>query len=172
MPTTKTLTLKLSSPAFKHNGRIPKANTCDGADDSPALTWSGAPRGTKTLALIMEDPDAPAGTWVHWVIYDVPADEGELAAGMPKVETLANGASQGQCWGVDSFERVGYYGPCPPPGNPHRYSFKLYALDAKLGLPPAKTKEELLDAMVGHVLAQGELVGLYGRRDDGTARFT
>lgn len=153
----------MSSPAFEHNGRIPKENACDGKDASPALAWSDAPKETKSFVLIMDDPDAPAGTWVHWLIYDIPGDARELPAGVPKVETLANGASQGRCWGVGTFERVGYHGPCPPPGKPHRYVFKLYALDAKLGLPTGKTKPEVLEAMKRHVLAEGELIGLYGR---------
>jgi len=153
----------LTAKAFQPNARIPKPHTCDGKDVSPALTWSGPPAGTKSFALIMDDPDAPPGTWVHWVLYDLPANTQSLDEGIPENETLPNGAKQGLCWGVDDFSRVGYYGPCPPPGKPHRYFFKLYALDRMLGLPPKATKAQAMSAMEGHILAQAELVGLYQR---------
>ncbi len=157
------MAFQIKSTAFKPKATIPKRHTCEGEDVSPALSWSGAPEGTRSFAIIMDDPDAPPGTWVHWVLYDLPADLGGLGEGVPKKETLDNGANQGLGWGVESFSRVGYYGPCPPPGSPHRYFFKLYALDQTLGLPPKATKPDLLKAMQGHILGQAELVGLYQR---------
>lgn len=156
-------TLELHSSAFRNKGPIPPRHTCDGEDLSPPLSWERPPEGTESLALIMEDPDAPPGTWVHWVLYDLPAGTKGLGEGLPKTETLADGSKQGRCWGVKEFSRTGYQGPCPPPGKPHRYVFRLYALDRKLALPPGRTKEEVLKALEPHVLAQGELVGLYQR---------
>jgi len=155
--------MELSSPAFEPGGRIPARHTCDGEDLSPPLAWQGLPAGTRRLTVIMDDPDAPPGTWVHWVLYDLPPDAGGLEEGVPKNAALDSGASHGVCWGVSSYSRVGYHGPCPPPGAPHRYSFRLYALDSPLGLPPKASKERVERAMEGHVLAVAELVGLYGR---------
>lgn len=155
--------LDIKSPAFGPNGSIPRKHACDGQDVSPQLSWSGVPKEARSLALIMDDPDAPPGTWVHWVLYDLPASVAKLEEGLPKKETLSNGAKQGLCWGVEDFDRVGYYGPCPPPGSPHRYFFKLYALDKVLDLAPKADKAQLLKAMEGHILAQAELVGLYKR---------
>jgi Raf kinase inhibitor-like YbhB/YbcL family protein len=156
--------MELKSPAFQDGEAIPPIHTCDGGDVSPPLEWSGAPPGTRSLALIMEDPDAPVGTWVHWVLYDLPAGLKGLGARLPKTECLADGAKHGLCWGTDRFSKVGYHGPCPPPGPAHRYVFTLYALDAAPRLPPRRTKTELLQAMKGRVLAQAALIGLYGRR--------
>lgn len=153
----------LSSPSFEPGGRIPEVFTGDGADESPELRWSGAPEATKAYALIMDDPDAPPGTWVHWVLYDLPATAHGLRQGVPKKESVSGGAKQGASWGVDRFERVGYGGPLPPPGKPHRYFFKLYALSAPLGLPPKATKAEVEKAMAGRIVARAELIGLYGR---------
>lgn len=153
----------LTSPAFTEGGMIPKKHTCDAADPSPPLLWKEAPAGTKSFALIMDDPDAPAGTWVHWVIYNLPGDATALEEGVPKQEKLSNGALQGSVWGVESFSKVGYNGPCPPPGSPHRYDFKLYALDAALNLPPKATKFDVEKAMKGHVLGEAKLMGKYGR---------
>ncbi len=155
--------MKLESPAFADHQAIPKKYTCDGDNASPALRWSGVPAPTKSLALVVDDPDAPAGTWVHWVVYDIPASATRLEEGLPKRPSLANGARQGASWGVETFERIGYDGPCPPPGKPHRYFFSLYALDAVPRLPPRATKADLLKAAAGHVLAKAELVGTYGR---------
>jgi hypothetical protein len=155
--------MELASPAFRHRGSIPKEYTCDGKDYSPPLSWSVPPAGTKSFSLVMDDPDAPAGTWVHWVIYDLSAGERGLPKSVPRKPDLPDGAKQGTCWGVNSFSRVGYYGPCPPPGNPHRYSFRLYALDKVLGLAAKATKDRLESAMKGHVLATMELVGIYQR---------
>src|SRR5216683_6772325 len=124
------MSLQLTTSAFPSQGTIPKKFTCDGSDVSPPLAWSGAPPGTRSFALIVDDPDAPVGTWVHWVLYDLPANTKELAEGVPKQEQLSNGARQGR----NDFRKIGYGGPCPPPGKPHRYFFKLYALDKKLDL--------------------------------------
>lgn len=157
----------LGSPAFRAGGLIPKKYTCDGEDVSPPLRWDAAPAGTGSWALIMEDPDAPAGTWVHWVVYDIPPAAEGLEEGAPKTGTLAGGAKQGGSGGVRSFPQRGYTGPCPPAGAPHRYFFKLYALDRRLGLGPGITKDDLLKAMEGRVLAEARLVGLYGRAPAG-----
>jgi hypothetical protein len=138
---------------------IPKQFTCDGTDVSPALEWSGAPENTKSFSLIADDPDAPVGTWVHWVLYDLPADAKQLAEGVPKDEQLANGARQGR----SDFRRMGYGGPCPPPGPAHRYFFKLYALDAQLNLKAGASKADVEKAMAGHILAQASLMGRYQR---------
>jgi hypothetical protein len=151
--------LKLTSTAFQADGAIPKKFTCDGPDVSPALAWSDAPAGTQSFALIMDDPDAPVGTWVHWVLYDLPAGAHELAEGLAKQEELPGGARQGR----NDFRRIGYGGPCPPSGPAHRYFFKLYALDGKLGLKAGATKADVEKAMKGHILAQGALMGRYGR---------
>jgi len=149
----------LQSPAFVPGGTIPKRFTCDGADLSPPLRWTGSPAGTQSFALIVDDPDAPMGTWVHWVAYDLPGSLRELPEGVPKTEQVAVGGLQG----VNDFPAVGYDGPCPPPGKPHRYFFKLYALDAKLNLKPRASKREVEEAMKAHILAQAQLMGQYGR---------
>ena len=153
------MALELKTTAFAPGGAIPKKFTCDGPDVSPALTWGAPPAGTQSFALIMDDPDAPVGTWVHWVLYDLPAAARELAENVPKSEELAGGARQGR----NDFRKTGYGGPCPPPGPPHRYFFKLYALDAKLNLKAGATKADVEKAMKGRILAQAELVGRYGR---------
>lgn len=153
------MALKLTTAAFPADGSIPKKFTCDGPDLSPALSWSNAPSGTQSFALIMDDPDAPAGTWVHWVLYDVPSNTKELSEGVPKQEQLSNGARQGR----NDFRKIGYGGPCPPAGKPHRYYFKLYALDTRLGLQAGATKADVERTMENHILAQAELIGRYGR---------
>lgn len=150
---------EIKSSAFEENGVIPKKYTCDGEDLSPPLEWKNPPEGTKSYALISDDPDAPVGTWVHWVIYDLPSGMEKLPEGVPAEETLSNGVKQG----LTDFRRVGYGGPCPPPGSYHRYYFKLYALDTKLNLPPRATKAKLLEAMKGHILGEAQLVGRYRR---------
>ena len=157
------MALQLTSTAFSAGGNIPKEFTCDGADHSPPLAWSGAPDGTAAFALIMDDPDAPPGTWVHWVIYNIPKTNTGLEAGQDKTERLGSGAMQGAVWGVQDFSRVGYHGPCPPPGKAHRYVFKLFALDTALTLAPKATKDQLLQSIKGHTLAETSLTGLYGR---------
>ncbi len=151
--------LKITSTAFEPGAAIPKKFTCEGPDVSPALSWSDPPAGAQSFALIADDPDAPVGTWVHWVLYDLPADARSLAENIPKEGQLPNGARQGR----NDFRKIGYGGPCPPPGKPHRYFFKLYALDAKLNLKAGATKTEAERAMQGHILAQGELIGRFAR---------
>lgn len=150
--------IKLTSTAFQDSGMIPTKYTCDGANVSPPLEWSGAPQTTKSLALICDDPDAPAKTWVHWVVFDLPASRTSLPENVPPQETIAGGGKQG----TTDFKKVGYGGPCPPSGT-HRYFFKIYALDKELNLDSRTTKSELLEAMKDHVLAQGELMGKYKR---------
>lgn len=152
--------MKLTSPAFNDAQSIPAVHTCDGADKSPPLQWSGASPGTKSFALICDDPDAPMGTWVHWVIYGLPAATSGLQAGFPTSDSLPDGTRQG----VTDFKRTGYGGPCPPPGKPHRYFFKLYALDTEPALKSRATKQQLLQAMHGHILAEASLMGVYQRR--------
>ena len=137
---------------------IPRQYTCDGANISPPLSWDSIPDSTKSFALICDDPDAPGGTWVHWVVYNIPANVKELAEKIPLQENLANGAGQGK----NDSRKIGYSGPCPP-GGTHRYYFKLYALDVVLDLNPGATKNDLLRAMEGHILATGQLMGKYSR---------
>jgi Raf kinase inhibitor-like YbhB/YbcL family protein len=156
----QTMAIQITSGAFAEGAAIPAEHTCDGADASPPLKWSGVPAGAKSLALLCDDPDAPGKTWVHWVLYGLPPTVAELSEGVPKTETLPNGAKQG----LNDFTRVGYGGPCPPHGSPHRYFFKLYALDTQLSLSARATKQDVESAMKGHVLAQGQLMGTYQRR--------
>jgi Raf kinase inhibitor-like YbhB/YbcL family protein len=149
----------INSSAFDQGGIVPKKHTCDGPDLSPALKWTDPPEGTKSLALIMDDPDAPVGIWVHWVLYNLPSETRELPEALPTSETLSNGAKQG----MNDFRKTGYGGPCPPKGPAHRYFFKLHALDASLNLAGKATKQEVEKAMKGHILAEAQLVGKYGR---------
>lgn len=151
------MTLDFRSDAFDHEGSIPTRYTCDGDDISPPLSWGDPPDGTQSFALIADDPDAPAGTWVHWVIYNLPADTRSLAPGIAGDADLPGDAQHGQ----NGWGRQDYGGPCPPRGT-HRYFFKLYALDTTLNLNAAK-KQQLLDAMQGHVLARAELLATYTR---------
>ncbi|MGC8743705.1 MAG: YbhB/YbcL family Raf kinase inhibitor-like protein [Verrucomicrobiia bacterium] len=152
--------MQLKSSAFGNGQPIPVKYTGQGRDVSPPLEWSDAPAGAKSFAIISDDPDAPVGTWVHWVIYDIPANITKLDENVPPKETLPNGAKQG----INDFGNIGYGGPMPPPGKPHRYFFKLYALDTVLNLKPRASKQELLRAMQGHILAQAELMGTYQRK--------
>src|SRR5580692_7053415 len=145
------MSFQLSSSAFSSGGTIPKKHTCDGSDASPALNWNGAPAGTQSFALIADDPDAPAGTWVHWVLYNAPGSAKEFSEGVKKEEQLSDGTLQGR----NDFRKIGYGGPCPPPGKPHRYFFKLYALDIRPDLKSGLTKTDLLKVMEGHVIAEG-----------------
>ena len=150
--------MDLNSQAFRPGGMIPAKYSCDGADISPPLTWPDPPAGTESFALIMDDPDAPVGTWVHWVIWNIPATARGLEENVPKTASLPNGARQG----TNDFKRTGYGGPCPPSGT-HRYFFKLYALGSTLSLSPETTKSVLEDTMRRHILAQSELIGKYTR---------
>jgi Raf kinase inhibitor-like YbhB/YbcL family protein len=155
----RAMSFKISTTAFEPGATIPKKHTCDGPDLSPALEWDGAPENTKSFSLIVDDPDAPVGTWVHWVLYDLPGDVRKLSEGVAKDEQLASGAKQGR----NDFRRIGYGGPCPPHGPAHRYFFKLYALDTKLNLKAGASKADLEKAMAGHVLSQATLMGMYQR---------
>ncbi|MEE9555498.1 MAG: YbhB/YbcL family Raf kinase inhibitor-like protein [candidate division Zixibacteria bacterium] len=150
-------TLEIISDAFKQGETIPRQYTCDGDDISPNLTWDRPPDGTKELVLIFDDPDAPGGTWDHWIVYNLPPDEAGLH------ENIAKEVPGGGIQGKNSWHQSKYGGPCPPHGPAHRYIFKLYAVDKKLELPPGATKAEIESAIEGHILAQGELMGKYGR---------
>ena len=151
--------MTITSSAFRPGQPIPGKYTCEGEDVSPPLQWSDLPAGAKSLSLISDDPDAPVGTWVHWVVYELPLTTRELTEKVSTSQILPDGAKQGR----NDFKRVGYGGPCPPPGKPHRYYFKLYALDTDLGLKPGATKQDLLRAMEGHILAEAQLMGTYQR---------
>jgi len=154
---TAPATLDLNSSDFAPGATIPKPFTCDGGDLSPALAWKTPPAPTQSFALIADDPDAPVGTWVHWVIFDMPATLRSLPQNFPKDEQSGDGTRQGK----NDFGKIGYGGPCPPPGKAHRYFFKLYALDTKLNLNPGATKKDVERAMQGHILARGEYLGRY-----------
>ncbi len=151
--------MELRSGAFQANGFLAARHTCAAENLSPPLEWSGAPAGTQAFALICEDPDAPRGTWDHWLIWNLPATRLGLPEGVPADEVLPDGSRQGR----NSGKKIGYSGPCPPPGDPHRYVFRVYALSAPLDLPAGATKSKLLEAMQGRVLGAGTLVGLFGR---------
>ena len=152
--------IAVTSTAFTEGHSIPKLHAFDDKNLSPALQWTGVPPEANSLALICDDPDAPMGTWVHWLLYDLPPTTAGLSEGVPKSPELTNGTKQG----LNDFKQIGFGGPMPPPGKPHRYYFKLYALDTMLNLKPGITKKELLRAMEGHVLAEGELMGIYQRK--------
>jgi Raf kinase inhibitor-like YbhB/YbcL family protein len=154
------MAMTIESPAFKHNASIPAKYTDDGENISPPLTWSNHPEGTREFALICDDPDAPLATWVHWVIYKIPASAGGLTEKVAATESLAEPA--GALQGKNSWKKIGYGGPAPPRGE-HRYFFRLYALDTALDVAAGLTKEELLKAMEGHILAEAELMGRYKR---------
>lgn len=153
------MTISVSSSAFEEGGMIPSKYTCDGQDISPPLKWEGIPEGTKSMALIADDPDAPMGTWVHWVVWNIPPDVKELPESVSPDPQLPDGSRQG----ITDFGRPGYGGPCPPSGL-HRYYFKICALDTILDLPNRAKKADLLKATEGHVLAKGQLMGRYSRR--------
>jgi Raf kinase inhibitor-like YbhB/YbcL family protein len=153
------MALSVSSSVFGEGDMIPDRYTCQGEDISPPLAWSGLPAGTQSLALIMDDPDAPVGVFNHWVIFNIPADSPGLSQAVPAQAQLPDGARQGR----NDFGRIGYGGPCPPSGSPHRYQFTLYALDSLLELEMGADKGQVLDAVEGHVLAQGRLTGRYQR---------
>jgi Raf kinase inhibitor-like YbhB/YbcL family protein len=151
----------IKSPTFNQGDTIPRENSCEGADSSPSLVWEGVPAGTKSFSLIVEDPDAPMGTFIHWVIYDIPGPLSELAAGLSTAPAIDKGIKQGR----NDFGRTGYGGPCPPKGHGrHRYFFILRALDvAELGLPSGATKKEVEKAMDGHQIGEARLMGVYER---------
>jgi hypothetical protein len=156
---TATNTFVLQSSAFKEGDMIPSHYTCDGNDISPSLSWTAPPPGTKTFALICDDPDAPGGTWTHWLLWNLSADIRELREAVPTTETITQGKQ-----GKNDFNKIGYGGPCPPQGKAHRYYFKLYALDVKLNSPSETTKQPLLEAMKGHILMETQLMGQYQRK--------
>ena len=152
-----TMELTVLSASFLGGTAIPSAHAYGGG--SPPLAWSALPAGTKSIAIICDDPDAPSGDWVHWVIFNLPTDTWRLDAGVPRAARLPNGAVQG----VNDFGGTGYEGPSPPPGRPHRYIFRVYALDATLALDSRARKKDVVEAMRGHVRAEGKLVGIYRR---------
>ncbi len=171
LPSPQQLTIKLRSTAFADGGMIPQRFTCDGSDRSPDLSWSGVPENSRTLALICDDPDAPAGTWSHWVVFNLPAQVTGLKEGVPASERVPNtsmeesspaGSDRDATQGKNDFGKLGYGGPCPP-GGTHRYFFRLYALDARLELGPEATRANVLKAIKGHILAEGRLIGKYTR---------
>lgn len=151
--------LRLTSAAFPEGAPIPARYTADDRDVSPPLAWTEPPEGTKSLAVVCDDPDAPAGTWVHWVLYNVPGDRRGLPEGITPSPDLPDGSRQG----VNDFRRVGYGGPSPPPGKAHRYFFRLYALDRALELKGRPQKGDVVSAMKGHVLGEAQLIGTYQR---------
>ena len=151
--------MKLASTAFREGQPIPTIHSCDGEGRSPPLSWTEVPVETRSFALIVDDPDAPRGTWIHWVMFNLPADAVELAPGVPRTPELKSGARQG----VNDSGDVGYGGPCPPRGGPHRYYFRLYALDCTLNLRPGINRSDVDHAMSGHVLAESILMGTYQR---------
>lgn len=150
--------LSITSPAFSQGAPIPIQYSCKGRDISPPLTWSDPPAATKSFALIVDDPDAPVGTWVHWVLYNIPPTAHGLPEATPTEAALTDGSQNGRT----SAGSAGYHGPCPPSGT-HRYFFKLYALDSMLSLPSSTDKAGLLNAMQGHILGQGELMGTFSK---------
>ncbi len=152
--------LAISSPAFAPGAVIPADYTCSGGDYSPALQWEHAPAGTRSFALIVDDPDAPAGIFTHWMIFNIPADQTSLAEKASPNGALPSGAIEG----LNDFGRIGYGGPCPPPGRAHRYVFKLYALDAVLKAQTTITKAGLVQAMKGHILVETQMTAIFGRQ--------
>ena len=153
------MTIGLSSTAFKEGDKIPVKYTCDGQDISPALIWDEPPQPTESLVLIVDDPDAPGGVFTHWVLFNIPVNIYQFGEDVPAQEQLESGALQGK----NDFGRIGYRGPCPPSGRSHRYRFTIYALDQRLNLKADVSKKQVMDAMQGHILAQGQLTGTYQR---------
>ena len=151
--------IKITSPAFEEGGLIPKKYTCDGSNVSPPLRWDSVPAGTESIAIICEDPDAPSGTWMHWILFNLPAECRELAENIPDDETLHDSTRQG----INDFGSIGYSGPCPPWGI-HRYFFKIFALDCTLDIVHLVDKDILNLAMGDHILATGQLMGRYQRK--------
>ena len=153
------MALSISSPVFQEGEGIPAKYSCEGQDISPPLAWGEPPAGTNSFALIVDDPDAPGRVFTHWVLFNLPADSRELPEAVPTQPQLSSGALQGK----NDFGKTGYGGPCPPPGRPHRYQFTLYVLDQLLDLKPGASKQQVLEAMQGHILDQGQLTGIYQR---------
>jgi len=151
--------LSVSSTAFQEGESIPDKYTCQGQDVSPPIAWGEPPAGTQSLALITDDLDAPLGVFTHWVIFNIPPASRELTEAVPAQPRLPSGALQGK----NNFDKIGYGGPCPPSGSPHRYQFTIYALDSPLDLKEGASKNEVLDALQGHMLARGKLIGTYQR---------
>lgn len=150
--------INLTSTAFKEGEFIPKKYTCDGENNSPPIEWNGIPIEAKSIALICDDPDAPMGTWVHWVIFNIPSSVNKLDEKIPTQKVLEDGTAQGN----NDFRKIGYGGPCPPSGI-HRYFFKIYALDKRVELTPGATRDELIKEIKGNILAEGKLMGKYSR---------
>jgi Raf kinase inhibitor-like YbhB/YbcL family protein len=153
------MTMQLTSTAFQENQPIPKKYTADGQNVSPPLKWTDPPAGTKNFALICEDPDAPRGTFTHWLLFNLPADARDLPEGVPPAAAAGNGSEQG----TNDFGKLGFCGPSPPPGKPHRYMFKLFALDRPLEVRGGAKKDQIMTAIKGHAVAEGQLTGTYGR---------
>lgn len=149
------MAFQVSSSAFSESQSIPQKYTCDGQNVSPPLQWEGAPRNTRSFAIVVDDPDAPSGTFVHWVLYNLPASTSELK----------EGSSGGGQEGVNGFQKTGYGGPCPPPGRPHRYFFHIYRLDIDSAGNAGLSKQDLVAAIQGHILAEGQLIGRYKRAE-------
>ncbi len=153
--------IKISSTSFFPNDTMPMICSCDGENESPALQWGGHPENTHSFAIIADDPDAPNGTWVHWVVYDIPRNVTFLEANSGYYEVMYHGSKHG----INDFGTLKFRGPCPPKGHgTHRYIFKIYALDTRLNLDKGLTKDELLEAMEGHIVARGTIIGLYERK--------
>ena len=158
--TRHVVSIAVSSPTLKPNERIDERYTCEGDDVSPPLKWSGYPADSKSFVVIMEDPDAPGGGFTHWVVYNIPASVSELPEALPAIDKLDNGIYQG----INDFGKIGYGGPCPPPGTTHRYFFRVYALDTVLELPPGATKDEVMKGLKDHIIGEGSLMVKYGRQ--------
>ena len=154
------MSFAIKTAAFTNGGEIPRKYTCSGENVSPALSWAETPLQARSLALICDDPDAPGGTWTHWIVWNIPAQTSSLPEAVAaSQETIAGGARQGK----NDFGRIGYGGPCPPPGKPHRYFFRLFALGAMLDVKPGASRSEMESAMKPHVLARAEWMGLFKR---------
>ena len=151
--------MQLTSPEFRSGAFITSRFTCDGENISPKLEFADVPAGARSLVLLMDDPDAPGGCWTHWVVADLPATCVGLPEAQPRTQFICGGSPQG----INDFGHLGYGGPCPPRGKPHRYFFRLYALDAELAISPGQTKAVVEAALKSHVLAASELIGLYAR---------
>lgn len=157
--TSSRMKFQVTSPAFASGNAIPRQYACDGPDQSPELRWNESPAATVTFALVMNDPDAPVGDWTHWIAWNIPAASHGLAENSPRQEQFADGTRQGR----NDFGKIGYNGPCPPPGKAHRYFFHVYAVATKLDLPAGASRAELDSALKGHILAEAEYMGTYRR---------